>query len=227
MLLQIPDVLNGRQVAEIRRLLGAADWIDGNATSGEQSAQAKRNRQLPEDSELAQQLGQVVLTALSRSPLFISAALPQKVFPPLFNSYAAGETFGAHIDNAIRRVRGTDQRVRSDLSATLFLSGPADYDGGALQVHDTFGCHEVKLPAGHMALYPASSLHEVTPVSRGERLAAFFWVQSMVREDAARSLLFDLDTSVQALAGERGQKDPPVIRLTGIYHNLLRRWAEV
>lgn len=227
MLLQIPDVLNARQVAEIRRLLAAADWIDGNATSGAQSAQAKRNRQLAEESGLAQQLGQVVLTALSRSPLFISAALPQKIFPPLFNSYAQGETFGAHIDNAIRRVGGTDHRVRSDLSATLFLNDPADYDGGALQVHDTFGRHEVKLPAGHMVLYPASSLHEVTPVARGVRLAAFFWVQSMVREDAARTLLFDLDNSIQALAQALGQKDPQVIRLTGIYHNLLRRWAEV
>ena len=227
MLQQIPEVLNAKQVAEIRRLLAAADWIDGNATSGEQSAQAKRNRQLPEESELAQQLGQVVLTALSRSPLFISAALPQKVFPPLFNSYAEGETFGPHIDNAIRRVRGTDHRIRSDLSATLFLCDPADYDGGELQVHDTYGRHDVKLPAGHMVLYPASSLHEVTPVRRGARLAAFFWIQSMVREDAARSMLFELDTAVQALVRDRGQADPQVIRLTGLYHNLLRRWAEV
>ena len=227
MLLEIPDVLNRSQLSEIRRLMAAADWIDGNATSGEQSAQAKRNMQLPEESDLARQLGQVVLTALSRSPLFISAALPQKVFPPLFNRYAEGEAFGAHIDNAIRRVSGTDHRVRSDLSATLFLNEPEDYDGGELRILDTYGGQSVKLRAGRMVLYPASSVHQVTPVTRGARLASFFWIQSMVREDAARSLLFDLDRAVQALAADRGLKDAEVIRLTGIYHNLLRRWAEV
>lgn len=227
MLLQIPEVLSKRQVAEFRQAMDAAEWVDGNATSGAQSAHAKRNMQLPEGSQTARRLGDAVLQALGRNPLFISAALPQKVFPPLFNRYAQGQTFGIHVDNAIRQLRGTEFRIRSDLSATLFLSEPEEYDGGELQVEDTYGRHAVKFPAGDLVLYPASSLHRVTEVRRGARLASFFWIQSMVRQDAARSLLYELDRAVQQLAIDRGQTDAEVIRLTGIYHNLLRRWAEV
>ena len=226
MMVAIPGVLDAAQRAQARAMLYAAPWEDGNATSGSQSALAKRNQQLPEGSAAARELGQMVLDGLGRSALFISAALPLKVFPPLFNRYAGGGRFDTHVDNAIRYQRGSDFRIRSDLSATLFLSDPADYDGGVLVVEDTYGTHEVKLPAGDMILYPASSLHHVTPVTRGARTASFFWIQSMVRDDGQRRTLFDLDTAVQALAGELGQEHKEVIRLTGIYHNLLRRWAE-
>jgi len=226
MLIAIPDVLDAGALARVRGVIDAADWVDGNATSGVQSALAKRNRQLPEESAAAQRAGAIVLDALAASPLFVAAALPLKVFPPLFNAYTGGEAFGLHVDNAVRVRRGSDFRVRSDLSATIFLAPPDDYDGGELVVEGAFGDQRVKLPAGHMVLYPASSLHRVEPVTRGQRLAAFFWVQSMVRDDGARAILFDLDRGVQAVAADRGQGDAAVIRLTGVYHNLLRRWAD-
>jgi PKHD-type hydroxylase len=226
MLIAIPDVLSAEQLAEVRRLIDAAEWIDGNATSGAQSALAKRNRQLPEESDAAKRAGSIVLDALAASPLFVAAALPLKVFPPLFNRYQGGEAFGMHVDNAVRIRRGSDFRIRSDLSATLFLEAPERYDGGELVIEDAFGAHRVKLPAGHMVLYPASSLHRVEPVTRGVRTASFFWVQSMVRDDGARRTLFELDQGVQAAGAAMGQGDPAVVQLTGVYHNLLRRWAE-
>jgi PKHD-type hydroxylase len=226
MLIEIPDVLDAATLARLRAVIDAAEWIDGNATSGHQSALAKRNRQLPEDSEAAREGGALVLEALGRSPLFFAAALPLKIFPPLFNSYEGGEVFGVHVDNAVRIQRGSEFRLRSDLSATLFLEDPDAYDGGELTIETQFGAQAVKLPAGHLLLYPSSSLHRVEPVTRGRRVASFFWIQSMVRDDGARSLLFDLDSAVQSLAADRGQDDPAIIRLTGIYHNLLRRWAD-
>ncbi|WP_323121260.1 Fe2+-dependent dioxygenase [Burkholderia alba] len=226
MMLHIPGVLTKAQVAQCRDVLDHADWADGNATSGAQSALAKRNRQLPEGSSAARTVGDAIQDALARNPLFFSAALPLKVFPPLFNAYAGGEAFGTHVDNAIRLLRGTDFRVRSDLSATLFLAEPEHYDGGELCVEDTFGVHRAKLPAGDLVLYPASSLHHVTPVTRGARIASFFWIQSMVRDDGDRTLLYQLDTQIQALSAEKGAQDPGVIALTGIYHNLLRKWAD-
>jgi PKHD-type hydroxylase len=200
--------------------------VDGNVTSGHQSALAKRNLQLPEGSIAAQQAGAIVLEALAANPLFIAAALPQTIFPPLFNSYAGGQQFGTHVDNAVRIHAATGQRIRSDLSMTIFLEDPAAYDGGELVVETNFGAQAVRLPAGHAVLYPSSSLHRVEPVTRGRRLASFFWLQSMVRDDAARAILFDLDRSVQELAAANGHADPTVIRLTGVYHNLLRRWAD-
>lgn len=226
MLIAIPDVLTRDEIVALRAVIDAADWIDGNATSGPQAALAKRNAQLPEDGAAARQAGAMVLDALGRSPLFVAAALPRKVFPPLFNRYAGGQDFGLHVDNAIRMKRGTDFRIRSDLSATLFLEDPAAYDGGELVIEDQFGPQSVKLPAGHMVLYPASSLHRVTPVTRGARVASFFWIESMVRDDGARRLLFELDQGVQAAATTMGQDAPAVLRLTGVYHNLLRRWAD-
>ena len=226
MMLAIPDLLTEAEVARIRETIESAEWIDGNATSGHQSALAKRNRQLPEDSRAARDAGRLVLDALGRSQTFVAAALPLKIFPPLFNRYENGDKFGTHVDNAVRIHRATEFRVRSDLSATLFLAEPGSYDGGELTVEDTLGVHSTKLPAGHLLLYPASSLHRVEPVTRGARIACFFWIQSMVRDDAARTILFDLDRSIQALAADRGQDDREVIRLTGIYHNLLRRWAD-
>ena len=226
MMLAIPGVLSGRNLDHVRELVAAAEWVDGNITSGHQSALAKKNRQLPEDSPAAREAGGIILDALGASPLFIAAALPLKVFPPLFNRYGEGDRFATHVDNAIRLKRGTDFRIRSDLSATLFLADPDSYDGGELVVEDSFGAHSVKLAAGDMILYPASSLHHVTPITRGERLCSFFWIQSMVRDDGARRTLFDLDSAIQAVAGDRGQDDPAIIKLTGIYHNLLRRWAD-
>ena len=226
MLIAIPDVLTAGELAQVRATIDAAEWIDGNATSGAQSALAKHNRQLAEGSDAARDAGALVLDALANSALFVAAALPLKVFPPLFNRYEGGEAFGAHVDAAIRIRRGSDFRVRSDLSATLFLDDPDSYDGGELVIEDTFGEQRVKLPAGHMALYPASSVHRVEPVTRGTRTAAFFWVQSMVRDDAARRLLFELDSAVQDVAASAGQGAPAAIKLTGIYHNLLRRWAD-
>jgi len=226
MLLHIPEVLDAGQIAHCRRRLEEAEWVDGRVTAGPQSALAKDNAQVPEAHPVARELGDGILAVLERHPLFLSAALPAKVFPPLFNRYTGGQSFGDHIDNAVRQVPGTPHRVRTDLSATLFLSGPAEYDGGELVVSDTYGVHSVRLPAGDLVLYPARSLHHVRPVTRGARLASFFWIQSMVRDDAARTLLFDLDTSVQQLG-----RDLPghavVVQLTGVYHNLLRRWVEV
>jgi PKHD-type hydroxylase len=225
MLLQIPQLLDADQVAHCRRALDAADWADGRITAGYQSAQAKHNLQLPEDLPVARELGDLILAALQRNPLFTSAALPLKVFPPLFNRYAGGHGFGSHVDNAIRPIRGTPHRVRTDLSATLFLSAPDEYDGGELVIEDTFGTHSVKLPAGDMILYPASSLHLVRPITRGARTASFFWIQSMVRDDGQRTLLYDLDRATQQV--HRDLPDSPAsVQLTGIYHNLLRRWAD-
>ena len=226
MLIAIPDLLDAAGVAAIRALIDAADWVDGNITSGPQSALAKHNLQLPEDCAAARQAGQMVLDALGRSPLFIAAALPLRIFPPLFNSYAGGQAFGVHVDNAVRVQSGTGFRVRSDLSMTLFLERPDSYDGGELTIETHFGVQQVKLPAGHAVLYPSSSLHRVEPVTRGRRVASFFWLQSMVRDDAARQMLFDLDRAVQGVAAQLGQDHAEVIRLTGVYHNLLRRWAD-
>ena len=226
MLLPVAEVLTSQQVAESLRVLEQADWVDGRVTAGHQSARAKHNRQLAEDSAASRRLGEMILGALQGHPLFVSAALPLRVFPPLFNRYEGGEAFGTHVDNAVRQVPGTPHRLRTDLSATLFLSAPDSYDGGELVVEDTYGVHSVKLPPGHLILYPATSLHHVKPVTRGVRLAAFFWVQSMVRDDGQRTLLFDLDTAIQRLSHEHADH-PSAVQLVGIYHNLLRRWAEL
>lgn len=222
----IPDVLDAAGVAHVRALIDAAQWTDGNATSGHQSALAKNNHQLPEGCAAAREAGAFILDALGKSALFIAAALPLKVYPPLFNSYTDGEAFGMHVDAAVRIQPGSDFRIRSDLSATLFLEDPESYDGGELIIEGQFGTSPVKLPVGHMVLYPSSSLHRVAPVTRGTRTASFFWLQSMVRDDAARGILFDLDTSIQALAERNGHNDPAIIGLTGVYHNLLRQWTD-
>ncbi len=226
MLLQIPAVLSGEQVAECRKLLEKDNWIDGRVTAGHQSGRAKNNFQLPENHDDGKKLGDTILAALENNPLFMSAALPLKVFPPLFNRYQNGQSFGNHVDNAIRQVTGTPHRVRTDLSATLFFSNPDEYEGGELVVEDTYGVHSVKLPAGDLILYPASSLHHVRPITRGTRLASFFWVQSMVRDDGERTILFDLDVAIQRLASDVSEH-PSVMELTSLYHNLLRRWADV
>lgn len=230
MLVKIPDVLTPDQVAQARAAFDAADWIDGKVTAGHQSAMAKDNMQLPEGSPAAKEVGAMVLEALGKNPLFLSAALPLHVFPPLFNRYAGGQSFGTHVDNAIRQVPGTGHRIRTDLSATLFFAGPDEYDGGELCIEDTYGTQSVKLPAGHMVLYPSTSLHHVTPVTRGTRVCSFFWLQSMIRSDEQRTLLFDLDLAIQRIAGAfAGQKaaDDSAVQLTGVYHNLIRQWAEM
>jgi PKHD-type hydroxylase len=225
MLLRIPGVLAPDQVARIRARIDAAEWIDGNATSGHQSAQAKYNEQLPEGSVAARECGGEIAAALNGNPLFFSAALPKHVFPPLFNRYRAGMTFGNHVDAAIRVHGPSGARIRTDLSATLFLAAPEDYDGGELLVEDTYGTQAVKLPAGDMVLYPSTSLHRVSPVTRGARVSSFFWLQSMVRDDGQRTLLFDLDMAIVRL-GRDHPGDPALVSLTGCYHNLLRMWAE-
>ena len=226
MLLQIPDVLTQEQALECRQKIEKAEWIDGKVTAGHQSARAKNNLQLPERHPLTQKLGEIILNSLEKSPLFMSAALPLRVFPPLFNRYEGGHSFGNHIDNAIRQIAGTAHRIRTDLSATLFLTNPEDYEGGELVIEDTYGVHKIKLPAGHLILYPATSLHNVRPVTMGARISSFFWIQSMVRDDGKRSILFDMDLAIQGL-NESAPEHPSVIQLTGVYHNLLRRWAEV
>ena len=226
MLLQIPEVLSPEQVGQARQMLDAAEWVDGRVTAGHQSARAKDNLQLPEHHPVSRQLGDMILGALQRNPLFISAALPLRVFPPLFNRYEGGQSFGNHVDNAIRQVPGSPMRIRTDLSATLFLADPSEYDGGELMVEDTYGVHSIKLAAGHLVLYPSTSLHHVRPVTRGARLASFFWIQSMVRDDGERTLLFDLDSAIQQVATEAPDSQTPV-QLTAVYHNLLRRWADV
>ena len=226
MMLHIPNVLTPEQVQECRQLLGQAAWQDGNATSGFQSAMAKNNLQLAHDSAVASKIGVLIVLALQNNPLFISAALPETIFPPLFNCYQEGQGFGIHVDNAIRIDPSTGQKVRTDLSATLFFSEPHEYEGGELVVEDTYGAHSVKLPAGDMILYPSSSLHQVLPITRGQRVCSFFWLQSMVREDAQRSLLFDLDTSIQEVNQAMGAGHATSVQLTGVYHNLLRRWAK-
>lgn len=226
MLLHIDSVLSTEEAARFRSALEQADWADGRITAGYQSARAKHNLQLPEDHPLARDLSDRIVNVLERNPLFMGAALPLKVFPPLFNRYDGGHSFGTHVDNAIRQVKGTGHRVRTDLSATLFLTEPEDYEGGELMIQDTYGSQAVKLPAGHMVLYPATSLHHVRPVTRGARISSFFWIQSMVRDDAHRTLLFDLDMAIQRIAGETPDH-PSSVQLTGIYHNLIRMWADV
>ena len=225
MLVQIENVLSPDQVAHCRGVLEKAQWVDGRATAGAQSAEAKRNLQVREDSAQARALGEMILGALGQNPTFVSAGLPLRVFPPLFNRYDAGMAFDTHVDNAIRFAGPV--RFRTDLSATLFLTDPADYDGGELIVEDTYGEHAVKLAAGDLILYPASSLHRVAPITRGSRWAAFFWAQSMIRSDEQRAMLYDMDLAIQALTLSVGRTAPPVISLTGIYNNLLRMWADV
>ncbi len=227
MLLTIPAVLSPEDARALRAEIEGAEWVDGNVTSGAGAASVKHNRQLPEDSAMTRKAQAQVSAALMANSAFLSAALPHSVFPPLFNRYGGGENFGLHVDNAIRIHAGSGARIRTDLSCTLFLTDPEDYDGGELEVDGTFGMGSYKLPAGHMILYPSTSLHRVNPVTRGERISCFFWLQSLVSDHAAREVLYDLDQSVQALMAERGKSDPEVLRLTAIYHNLVRRWSQV
>ena len=228
MLLHVEKVLTVDEVAYCRARLDGAAWADGRITAGYQSARAKDNAQLPESDPLARELGALVLDALGRHPLFFAGALPRRLYPPLFNRYAGGQSFGYHVDNAIRydRSAGGAEPVRTDLSATLFLAAPGDYDGGELVIEDTYGTQQVKAAAGSMVLYPSTSLHRVTPVTRGARVAAFFWMQSMVRDAGQRRLLFDLDLSIRMLTRD-APEHPSLVRLTGVYHNLLRQWSEV
>lgn len=226
MLICIPDVLSKDEVRHCRRVMDAVNWVDGRVTAGPQSASVKKNTQLPEGSAAARELGEIVLAALARTPLFVSAAVPLRIFPPLFNRYGEGDFFGTHVDGSIRAIPGTATRIRTDLSVTLFLAEPDEYDGGELVVEDKYGTHEVKLPAGDLVLYPSTSLHHVTSITRGARVASFFWLQSMIRGDNERTLLFDLDQTIQELTVEKGIEDPACVRLTGIYHNLIRLWAE-
>jgi PKHD-type hydroxylase len=227
MLVCVPEVLSKVEVAEFRAIMDAAAWEDGRSTAGAQSAMVKKNEQLPPNSETSRKLGERVIKALTASPLFVSAAIPRQIFPPLFNRYGVGHHFGVHVDNAVRGDLLSGMRIRTDLSVTLFLSEPDEYQGGELMIEDHYGSHRVKLPAGHLVLYPASSLHTVTAVTDGVRVASFFWLQSMIRDDHARSLIFDLDTAIQALVGRIGRNDPEVLRLSAVYHNLIRCWAEV
>ncbi len=227
MLVKVEAVLSKDEVRAIRRVLEATPWVDGRVTAGVQSALAKNNLQVPEDAPQARELGETILRALGRSGRFYSAALPLKVFPPLFNRYDEGMAFGAHVDNAIRYVTGASGRIRTDVSCTLFLSEPDEYDGGDLVIQDTYGAQQVKFAAGDVVVYPSTSLHRVEPVTRGARWASFFWLQSMVREGEKRRLLFDMDESIQALAAAHGQDHPQVVSLTGLYHNLVRMWAEM
>jgi len=227
MLVHVPAVLDAEEVRAARHALERAGeaWVDGRVSAGYQGAAVKRNLQIDERSEVAAELGGHVLAALERNPLFISAALPKRVYPPMFNRYDGAMAFGNHVDNAVRLLPGTGMKIRTDLSATLFIAGPDEYDGGELLIEDTYGAHSVKLPAGDMVLYPASSLHRVSAVKRGSRLACFFWVESMVRDDAQRTLLFDLDAAIQRLNAS-GADETARAQLVGTYHNLLRMWAE-
>lgn len=227
MLITIPGVFTRDEVSAIRARLDGADWQDGRLTAGAQSSEVKRNRQLPATGEAARELGQSILQRLGQTPLFLSAALPLRILPPMFNRYESGETFGIHVDNAIRVNPFSQERLRTDLSMTLFFSDPEEYEGGDLIVEDHYGAQSVKLPAGDMVLYPSTSLHEVTPVASGARVSSFFWLQSMVRSNEQRTILFDLDQTIQALAERHGPDDPEVVRLTGIYHNMIRQWTEV
>ena len=228
MLQVIPQIFSKDKVRELRARLDGAEWVDGRVTAGHQSAQAKKNAQIPEEHPIAREVGEQILQVLGRHPLFRSSALPLKVFPPLFNRYAGGQTFGTHVDNSIRTHHATGGRIRTDLSCTLFFSEPDEYDGGELVIEDTYGSKSVKLPAGDMILYPSTSLHHVMPVTRGARVASFFWLQSMIRQDAHRTLLFDLDSAIQriTLSTEPAVQES-VVQLTGVYHNLLRQWAEL
>jgi PKHD-type hydroxylase len=227
MLIAIPDVLTKEQVAECRKTLSSAEWVDGKITAGAQSAQAKYNLQVPESAPQARQLGEIILRALGSNPTFNAAALPFRVFPPLFNRYDEGMTFHPHVDNAIRYVTQANMRLRTDISVTLFLSDPSEYGGGELVLEDTYGTHSVKLPAGHMVLYPGTSLHHVTPIKYGSRWASFFWVQSMVKDDGQRRELFELDRAIMETRAALGDTNHAVVALTGAYHNLLRRWSEL
>lgn len=226
MMISIPDVLTADQVRRCRQALDAAEWVDGKVTAGFQSGRVKENSQLPEGHPLAREWGQVILEALAGNLLFMSASLPARIYPPLFNRYAGGQHFGAHVDNAVRQAPFGGPRVRTDLSCTLFLSDPDEYEGGELLVEDLYGQHAVKLPAGHMVLYPSSSLHQVRPVTAGARVASFFWLQSMIRDDGERRILFDMDMAILALNKDMADH-PGILSLTNSYHNLLRRWAEV
>ena len=226
MLLCLPDILSPDEVAEIRAILDAADWQDGRHTAGPQSAEIKRNAQIPLDSPILPEVQTRLLRALGSNPLWLSAVLPLHILPPMFNRYEGGQTFGTHVDNAIRVIPAEGRRIRTDVSCTLFLSDPAEYDGGELVVEGHYGAQAVKLPAGHCVIYPSTSLHQVTPVTRGARVASFFWIQSMVRDDARREMLFDLDQTIQSLSASLGLNAPDAVRLTGIYHNLIRQWAE-
>lgn len=226
MMLKIENVLSAADLAKLRAIIDGGEWVDGNETSGHQSRTVKRNRQLRQGSDIAREAGRIVLGALGQTPEFVAGALPLKVFPPLFNRYEGGEAFGDHVDNSIRRLEGTDFRIRSDLSATLFLSDPDSYEGGELVVKDLFGEHRVKLPAGDLVLYPASSVHRVEPVTQGARIASFFWLQSMVRDPVRREQLYRLDRAVRVLTADRGPEDEAVLELTNLYHNLMRSWAD-
>ena len=227
MLVVIPDVLTPEEVAYIRQVLERTNWIDGRTTAGEQAALVKKNLQVPVDSQEGRELSQIVMRGLARNDTFSSAALPLHVLPPMFNRYDEGMTFGAHVDGSIRVIPGTGQRIRTDVSSTLFLTPAEDYDGGELVVHDTYGTHSVKLPAGHMVVYPATSMHSVTPVTRGSRWASFFWTQSMIKDDWRRNMLYDLDRSIIRIRQTVPDDDPAVVGLTAHYHNLIRHWTEV
>jgi PKHD-type hydroxylase len=226
MLICIPDVLTAAELTQCQAAVQDADWRDGRMTAGAQSALVKHNLQLQADDPRARDAGRIILRALGRNETFLSAALPRTILPPLFNRYTAGQTFGVHVDNAIRANPDTGERIRTDLSVTLFLSDPDSYDGGELVIETNYGAQEVKLPAGHLVLYPSTSLHQVLPVTRGERIASFFWLQSMIRGQEERTMLFDLDQTIQSLSASTEIGDPHAVRLTGIYHNLVRLWAE-
>ncbi|MEG2045781.1 MAG: Fe2+-dependent dioxygenase [Comamonas sp.] len=226
MMLHIPQALTRAQVTAMRAAIDAADWVDGRVTVGPQGAQVKKNRQLPETSPAALEQGRIILQALAANPVFFAAALPLRTVPPLFNRYAVEETYGLHVDASVRAIAGSSHPIRTDVSTTLFLCDPEDYDGGELVVVDTYGTHEVKLPAGDMIIYPSTSLHRVEPVTRGERVCSFFWTQSMIRDDARRAMLYEMDQAIQGLRQRCGDT-PEVVTLTGQYHNLLRMWAEI
>jgi PKHD-type hydroxylase len=227
LLVHIKNVLSAQEVAYCREVLEASPWVDGKVTAGEQAAKAKVNLQIPEDSPEARMLGDLILRALARNPLFNSAALPLRVLPPMFNRYDVGMGFGAHVDGAIRAIPGANMRMRADVSSTLFLTAPEDYDGGELVIEDTYGSHSVKLPAGDMIVYPATSLHRVEPITRGSRWSSFFWTQSMVKDEGLRALLYDLDLSIIQVRQNLDDDNRAVVGLTSCYHNLLRRWAEL
>ncbi|MDK9695217.1 MAG: Fe2+-dependent dioxygenase [Siculibacillus sp.] len=226
MLITVPELLTPAEVGHCRTVLRRAAWVDGRTTAGPITAVVKANRQVDPTSREAIECGEVILAALHRSAEFLSAALPLRILPPMFNAYGPGERFGIHVDNAIRNAPGSRERIRTDVSTTVFLSEPDEYEGGELTVETPFGVQSVKLAAGHAVVYPSTSLHEVTPVTAGERLASFFWTQSMIRDEGERSLLFDLDQAIQDLRDARGEDDPHAMRLSFVYHNLVRRWAE-
>lgn len=223
----IPNILSPEQVRYFREEMSKVDWVNGKVTAGTLSATVKHNHQLSNDHPLTKHLGDIILESLGQHPLFLSAAIPLDIIPPLFNRYEQHQSFGFHVDNSIRRVQGSQERLRTDLSCTLFLSDPHEYDGGELVIEDTYGYHEVKLPAGDLILYPSTSLHEVTSIQSGCRLASFFWVQSMIRDDSNRHMLFTLDQSIQQLRMALGDQHEQVIKLTSLYHNLIRKWAEL